>query len=62
MEAKEADTGTKRKMPVIEQHLGDVTNKTKNKAVSLPDNLIGQQGRRHSVASDTPLSLALHRE
>jgi hypothetical protein len=61
MEAKEADTGTKRKMPVIEQHLGDVTNKT-NKAVSLLDNLIGQQGRRHSVASDTPLSLALHRE
>lgn len=32
----------KRKMPVIEQRLGDVTNKMKNRAVSTVDNVIGQ--------------------
>lgn len=63
MEAKEeADAGTKRKMPMIERRLGDVTKRMNNKAVSTVDDVIGQQQRVFSIASGTPLSLALHRE
>lgn len=44
MEAnKEADTSTKRNMPMIERRLGDVTKKMNNKAVSILDDVIGQQ-------------------
>lgn len=50
MEAKkEADAGTKRKMPMIERRLGDVTKRMNNRAVSILDNVIGQQQTGYSA-------------